>query len=83
MIQRYTRTEMGQVWSDEHKYRCWLEVELAASDALAEIGEVPKEAAAALRAHAGFDVDRIDANAKMASLGMGVPAALSTKPNDS
>ena len=50
MIQRYTRKEMGQVWSDENKYRCWLEVELAASEALAEIGEVPKEAAAALRA---------------------------------
>jgi adenylosuccinate lyase len=61
MIQRYTRKEMGQVWSDENKYRCWLEVELAASEALAEIGEVPKEAAAALRAHAGFQVARIDA----------------------
>ena len=60
MIQRYTRKEMGQVWSDENKYRCWLEVELAASEALAEIGEVPKEAAAALRAHAGFKVERID-----------------------
>ena len=61
MIPRYTRKEMGQVWSDESKYRCWLEVELAASDALAEIGEVPKEAAAALRQHAGFSVERIDA----------------------
>ena len=61
MIQRYTRKEMGQVWSDENKYACWLEVELAASEALAEIGEVPKEAAAALRAHAGFSVERIDA----------------------
>ena len=40
---------MGAVWSDQHKYECWLEVELAASEALAELGEVPKEAAAALR----------------------------------
>ena len=50
---------MGQVWSDENKYRQWLEVELAASEALAEIDEVPKEAAEALRKHADFDVQRI------------------------
>ena len=59
MISRYTRPEMGAVWSDETKYRCWLEVELAASEALAELGEVPPEAAAALRRHAGFSLTRI------------------------
>lgn len=59
MIRRYTRPEMGRIWSDENKYRQWLEVELAASEALAEIGEVPREAAAALRQHADFTVDRI------------------------
>lgn len=59
MIARYTRPEMGAVWSDQNKYRCWLEVELAASEALAELGEVPKDAAAALRAHAGFELNRI------------------------
>ena len=59
MIERYTRPEMGRIWDLENKYRQWLEVELAASEALAELGEVPKEAAAALRAHAGFQVDRI------------------------
>ncbi len=59
MIKRYTRPEMGQIWSDENKYRCWLEVELAASDSLSELGEVPVEAARLLRAHAGFTVDRI------------------------
>jgi adenylosuccinate lyase len=59
MIARYTRPEMGAVWSEQHKYECWLEVELAASEALAELGEVPKEAAAALRQHAGFDLERI------------------------
>jgi adenylosuccinate lyase len=50
---------MGAIWSDQHKYQCWLEVELAASEALAELGEVPQAAASALRAHAGFNLDRI------------------------
>jgi adenylosuccinate lyase len=59
MIARYTRPEMGRVWSDENRYAQWLEVELAASEALAETGEVPAQAAAQLRRHASFDVDRI------------------------
>ena len=59
MISRYTRPAMGAIWSDQHKYECWLAVELAASEALAELGEVPPEAAAALRAHAAFDLERI------------------------
>ena len=59
MIPRYTRLAMGQIWSDENKFLKWLEVELAASEALAEIGEVPTEAAQALRRHADFDVSRI------------------------
>ena len=59
MIPRYTRAEMGRTWSDENKYRQWLEVELAASEALAEVGEVPVAAAQALRAHANVTVDRI------------------------
>ena len=50
---------MGAVWSDQNKYQSWLEVELAASEALAELGEVPRDAAIALRAHAGFDLERI------------------------
>ena len=61
MIPRYTRPAMGRIWSDEYKYRQWLEVELAASEALAELGEVPREAAAALRQHADFDLERIGA----------------------
>ena len=61
MIARYTRPGLGRVWSDANKYRQWLEVELVASETLAELGEVPVEAARALRAHAGFDVDRINA----------------------
>jgi adenylosuccinate lyase len=59
MIARYTRPQMGAIWSDDYKYQCWLEVELAASEALAELGEVPMEAAQALRSLASFDVRRI------------------------
>src|SRR6266478_4578394 len=59
MIDRYTRPEMGRIWSEENKYRAWLEVELATAEALAETGEVPKEAAELLRKHAGFQVSRI------------------------
>jgi adenylosuccinate lyase len=59
MIARYTRPAMGRIWSDQNKFRQWLEVELAAAEALAELGTVPAEAARLLRAHAGFDVARI------------------------
>ena len=59
MIARYTRPEMGAIWSEQHKYECWLEVELAASEALAELGEVPLAAAQALRANASFDLTRV------------------------
>jgi adenylosuccinate lyase len=52
---------MGRIWSDENKFRQWLEVELAASEALGEMGVVPLDAARALRAHADFDVARIHA----------------------
>jgi adenylosuccinate lyase len=51
---------MGAIWSDHHKYECWLEVELAAAEALAEMGEIPMSAAAELRAHASFDLERIE-----------------------
>lgn len=61
MIERYTRPAMGRIWSEENKYRKWLDVELAATDALAAMGQVPPAAAAALREHAGFDVARIQA----------------------
>lgn len=50
---------MGRIWNEENKYRQWLEVELAAAEALSEEGEVPAEAAALLRQHARFSVDRI------------------------
>ena len=61
MIPRYTRTEMGRIWSDENKYRCWLTVETAASETLAEFGIVPAEAAKAIRERGDFDLARIQA----------------------
>ncbi|HXU21557.1 MAG TPA: adenylosuccinate lyase [Verrucomicrobiae bacterium] len=60
MIARYTRSEMGRVWSDENKFQRWLDVELAASETLAEAGIVPREAAAKLRARARINVARIN-----------------------
>ena len=60
MIPRYTRPEMGRIFSDENRFAQWLEVELAAAEALAETGDVPVEAARALRRHAGFELARID-----------------------
>jgi adenylosuccinate lyase len=59
MIDRYTRPEMSRIWSEENKYRQWLEVELAAAEALAQSNDVPPEAARLLRKHASFDLNRI------------------------
>lgn len=59
MIARYTRPQMGQIWSDENKYRTWLQVETAASETLAEDGIVPVEAAKAIRERGDFSVARI------------------------
>jgi adenylosuccinate lyase len=60
MIRRYTHPEMGAIWSDQRRYETWLEVELAAADAMAEAGIVPSEGARELRARAAFDIDRIE-----------------------
>jgi len=59
LIDRYTRPQMAIIWSEESKYRNWLKVELAATDALARAGIVPVEAAAELRERASFTVQRI------------------------
>ncbi|HKM89423.1 MAG TPA: adenylosuccinate lyase [Candidatus Acidoferrales bacterium] len=59
MIPRYTRPEMARLWSDENRFAKWLEVELAATDILAEAGIVPRAAAETLRARARVDVKRI------------------------
>ncbi len=60
MIARYTRPAMGNIWEDENKFRIWLEIELLASEAQAELGVVPKEAVRVMREKAAFDVARID-----------------------
>lgn len=60
LIARYTRPEMGRIWSDENKYRSWLAVETAASETLAEDGIVPVEAAKVIREKGGFDLERIE-----------------------
>ena len=65
MISRYTRTEIGVVWSQQRKLECWLEVELAATEAWAEEGVVPREAAEAARANAAFTVDAVNEREKV------------------
>lgn len=59
MINRYTREEMANIWSDENRYQAWLEVEILATEAFAELGEIPHEDAKALRENASFDIERI------------------------
>ena len=60
MIPRYTREEMGRVWSDANKYSKWLEVELAATETLAEAGQVPAAAAATIRSRSRVHAERIN-----------------------
>ncbi|MGM7703527.1 adenylosuccinate lyase [Pseudalkalibacillus sp. Hm43] len=60
MIERYTRPEMGAIWTEENKFKAWLEVEILACEAWAELGDIPKEDVAKLRENAGFDVNRIN-----------------------
>lgn len=59
MIERYTRPEMGRLWSDENKYRTWLEVELAVCEVLARRGVIPRADMETIRRKAGFDRRRI------------------------
>ena len=59
MIDRYTRPEMGAIWTEENKYKAWLEVEILADEAWAELGVIPKEDVAKIRQNASFNMDRI------------------------
>ena len=59
MINRHSRPEMANIWSEENKYRAWLEVKILADEAWAELGEIPKEDVALTREKADFDIDRI------------------------
>ena len=63
MIERYSRAQMTEIWSPKSKFRIWFEIEAHACDALAELGVIPKEAAAKIWEKGGaaeFDIERID-----------------------
>src|SRR5687767_6598657 len=59
MIPRYTRPEMGRIWSEENSFQKWLDIEILAAEALAQIGKVPKAAISRIRKNARFNVERI------------------------
>lgn len=59
MIERYTREEMGTIWTEENKYKAWLEVELLACEAWSKLGVIPTDDVKKLRERASFDVERI------------------------
>ncbi|GAB6928816.1 adenylosuccinate lyase [Paenibacillus sp. JCM 10914] len=59
MIERYSRPEMRAIWTEENKFRAWLEVELCACEAWADLGVIPQEDTVKLRQNATFDIDRI------------------------
>ncbi|MBI1962970.1 MAG: adenylosuccinate lyase, partial [Candidatus Rokubacteria bacterium] len=59
MIERYTRAEMGRLWSEPSKYEAWLRVELAVCEAYARRGRIPADALARIRQKARVDIARI------------------------
>ena len=59
MIERYTPEEIGKIWSEENKYKIWLDIEVLATEAQTELGIVPKEALAQIKEKANFNVERI------------------------
>lgn len=59
MIERYTRPEMGRIWTEENKFRAWLEVEILACEAWSELGHIPKEDVLKIRQKADFKIERI------------------------
>ena len=60
MIQRYTHPDMGRIWSDQRKYETWLQVEIAAADAMARAGIIPPDAARDIRERGDFDIAQIE-----------------------
>lgn len=59
MLQRYSRPEMAAIWTEENKFKAWLEVEILSCEAWSELGHIPKEDVQAIREKAGFNIDRI------------------------
>lgn len=60
MIDRYTRPEMGSIWTEENKFRKWLDVELAVCEAWAKLGKIPESSLKTIKEKAGFSVARIE-----------------------
>src|SRR5258708_504039 len=60
MITRYTRPEMGRIWSEENRFGMWMEVEIAACEAQAQLGRIPARAAQVIRKKAAFSVERVN-----------------------
>ncbi|MCM2359421.1 MAG: adenylosuccinate lyase [Geobacteraceae bacterium] len=60
MIERYSRPEMARIWEPENRYQKWLEIEIYACEAHAEMGTIPRDAVERIKAKAKFDVERID-----------------------
>ncbi|RXT05173.1 adenylosuccinate lyase [Ammoniphilus sp. CFH 90114] len=59
MISRYSRPEMTAIWTEQNKFQAWLEVEILACEAWAELGHIPKADVETMRENAGFDINRI------------------------
>lgn len=59
MIDRYTRPEMGAIWTEENRFNAWLEVEICACEAWSELGDIPKEDVKKIRENASFNIERI------------------------
>ena len=59
VIERYTKPEMGAIWTEESKYQSWLEVEIAVCEAQVKLGDMPQDALDEIKSKAKFDVDRI------------------------
>ena len=60
MIPRYSRPEMAKIWEPENKFQKWLDVEIAACEAWAKLGEIPKKGLDVIKKKAKFNIARID-----------------------
>jgi adenylosuccinate lyase len=60
MIPRYTRLEMGKIWTDQRKFETWLQIELVVCEALSQIGQIPEKVVKEIKEKASFDIRRVD-----------------------
>ena len=59
MIKRYSRKELTDIWSEENKYKIWLDVEVAAAEAMEKLGQIPRGVASIVKKKARINVSRI------------------------